>query len=400
MPRNLYVDTVDALTSPLLKNQSSLILKLDMELTERCNNNCIHCCINLSADHQRAREKELSTIKIKSILTEAASLGCLMVRFTGGEPLLREDFGEIYLFARKLGLVVLIFTNATLITPQLADLFSQIPPLQPIEITLYGNREKIHDEVTESPGSFEAAMSGIHLLKNRHIPFLIKSAFFSHTIAGADEFDSWAKTLTGLSQPPPSTIILDLRSRRDSARKNKQIKSLRPGIDQAVNYLTRNRDQFITEMRLFFKTISFKHSEMLFSCYAGRKTLCVDPYGKVQYCLQLRHPDIIYDLEKGSLKNAAYYFHYTIIHKKAKNSNYIRRCMNCFLKMFCEQCPAKSWSEHGVLDRPVEYLCEFTHTQAVYLGLIKKGEKAWKIKDGKNRLQHFRINTSVMKNES
>ena len=30
----------------------------------------------------------------------------------------------------------------------------------------------------------------------------------------------------------------------------------------------------------------------------------------------------------------------------------------------CEQCPAKSWSEHGTLDTPVEYHCEMAHAQA------------------------------------
>ena len=80
-----------------------LLGRLDMELTERCNNNCIHCYINLPADDP-CKARELSAEKIKAILSEAASLGCLTVRFTGGEPLLRNDFQEIYLFARRLGL--------------------------------------------------------------------------------------------------------------------------------------------------------------------------------------------------------------------------------------------------------------------------------------------------------
>ena len=88
-----------------------------MELTERCNNNCIHCCINLPVDDKEAQSQELTTAEWKSLLEEAASLGCLSVRFTGGEPLLREDFEELYLVARRLGLKVLLFTNATLSPP-------------------------------------------------------------------------------------------------------------------------------------------------------------------------------------------------------------------------------------------------------------------------------------------
>ena len=79
----------------LADNSKQILTRLDMELTERCNNNCMHCYINLSADDLAAKERELSTKEIKHILEEAASLDCLAVRFCGGEPLLREDFQEL-----------------------------------------------------------------------------------------------------------------------------------------------------------------------------------------------------------------------------------------------------------------------------------------------------------------
>lgn len=79
---------------------------LDIELTERCDNDCIHCCINLPAGDAEAPARELTTEQWKDVLQQAADLGCLQVRFTGGEPLLRSDFEELYLFARRLGLKV------------------------------------------------------------------------------------------------------------------------------------------------------------------------------------------------------------------------------------------------------------------------------------------------------
>jgi len=84
---------------------------LDMELTERCNNNCLHCYINLPENDVQAKERELPFEEVKRILKEAASLGCITVRFTGGEPLLREDFKEIYLFSKREDLRVMIFTK-------------------------------------------------------------------------------------------------------------------------------------------------------------------------------------------------------------------------------------------------------------------------------------------------
>ena len=76
---------------------------LIMELTDRCNNNCQHCYINRPAQDPDAIAREMSTDFIKDLILQAADLGCLDLRFTGGEPLLREDFSEIYHFSRKKG---------------------------------------------------------------------------------------------------------------------------------------------------------------------------------------------------------------------------------------------------------------------------------------------------------
>ncbi len=104
--------------APLWKDKTLLLGWLDIELTERCNNNCMHCYINLPANDTAAKERELSAENLKKILTEAALLGCIPVRFTGGEPLLREDFKELYIFARRLGLKVLLLPMLPL-SPQL-----------------------------------------------------------------------------------------------------------------------------------------------------------------------------------------------------------------------------------------------------------------------------------------
>ena len=79
---------------------------------------------------------------------------------------------------------------------------------------------------------------------------------------------------------------------------------------------------------------------------------------------------------------------------RATNPEYLNRCAGCFLKGLCEQCPAKSWMEHGTLDTPVEYLCGVAHAQARYLGLITDQEKAWEVEDWRERVKGFTGNTS------
>jgi len=373
----------------LWKDKAPLVTHLDMELTERCNNNCIHCCINLPEEDRAAKDRELSFEKVKEILEEAASLGCLTVRFTGGEPLLRDDFEDLYIFSRKLGLKVLLFTNATLITPHLAELFTRIPPLEKIEITVYGMKKNAYEAVTRTPGSYAAAWRGINLLFEKNIPFVVKGALLPSNKQEIEAFEAWAATIPWMVSPPSYSMFFDLRCRRDSDENNLLIKKLRLSPKEGLGILTRRPEAYLKGMKEFCSKFMGPSGDNLFSCGAGIGGGCVDAYGYFQPCMLLRPPDFVYNIKNGSLKDALNRFFPEIRELKATNPNYKDRCGRCFLKGLCEQCPARSWTEHRTLDTPVEYLCEIAHAQARYLGLLEKNEMAWEIKDGEERVRKF-----------
>jgi MoaA/NifB/PqqE/SkfB family radical SAM enzyme len=99
-----------------------------LELTSRCNNNCRHCYGNLPSVDSAVKEKEITLEEIEQIADEAASMGCLGVLMTGGEPMIREDFFDIYRYLKKKGLLITIFTNGTQITEEHIALFKSSPP--------------------------------------------------------------------------------------------------------------------------------------------------------------------------------------------------------------------------------------------------------------------------------
>ena len=372
-----------------LQNKKKVLLsKLDIELTERCNNNCMHCFINLPVDDVIAKNKELSKDEIKSILKEAVTLECMTVRFTGGEPLLREDFEELYIFARKLGLKVLIFTNATLITPRLAEVFSRTPPLEKIEVSVYGMKRSSYEKVSRMAGSFEAAWAGMKLLLENKIPFVVKSAFLPANKEEVNEFEQWAATIPWMDKPPSYAMFFDLNCRRNEKR-NKLIRNLRVSPEEGLKFLTRRKNEYLKMMKEFCAKFMKPTGDKLFSCGSGVGGGCVDAYGIFQPCLMLRHPDASYNLKTGSLENALIHFFPKLRETKATNPEYLAHCARCFLKGLCEQCPAKSWAEHGTLDTPVEYLCQVAHTQARFFGLIQDKEKAWEIRDWQDRINSF-----------
>ena len=380
-----YVKRLDAHEFDPLRGKKPLLSQIDIELTQRCNNNCIHCCINLPEDDAAARQRELTTDELKGILTEAASLGALSVRFTGGEPLLREDFAALYLIARRLGLKVLLFTNARLITRELAELFGRIPPLEKIEITVYGMRRESYEAVSRAPGSFAEFRRGIELLLEYQIPFVVKGALLPPNRGEMEEFEAWASTIPAMDTPPTYSMFFDLRGRRDSPAKNRLIQSLRLAPEEGIQVIRRRGRAYLQEMRQFCGKFMGPPGDLLFSCGAGHGA-CLDAYGVLQPCLLLRHPEMTYSVRAGSLRDALTDFFPHLRQTKGTNPDYLARCARCFLKGLCEQCPAKSWAEHGTLDTPVEYLCRVAHAQARDLGLLRKGEPAWEVNDWKERI--------------
>jgi radical SAM protein with 4Fe4S-binding SPASM domain len=368
--------------------KGSMPSRLDMELTERCNNNCIHCYINQEENDKEIINKELSTKELKEIITKAANIGVLSIRFTGGEPLLRTDFKEIYLFTKRLGINVTLFTNATLIDKELIELFKQYPPGNKIEITLYGLSKEKYEKISRKPGTYKKAMNGINLLLDADISFIIKSVYITGKQEEIKEFEEFSKLIPYMEHAPGFSMNFDLRARRDSAKKNEFIKSLRTSPKETIKIISRKKQEYIDGMKEFASKFMGPAKNSVFSCGCG-KGGSIDAYGYLQPCLLMRHPDTVYDLKNGSFEDAFESFFKKLRKLKSKNPDYIEKCAKCFLNGLCERCSAKSWMEHGKLDTPIDYYCEIAHAEAELLGLIKTGEKAWEVEDYKERIEKF-----------
>jgi radical SAM protein with 4Fe4S-binding SPASM domain len=389
MTGTAYVKRIRSGEARLWPSRRPPLTRLDIELTERCNNDCVHCSVNRPAGDREAREKEWGAESWKKLLGEAAALGCLVVRLTGGEPLLRDDFEEIYVHARRLGLRVMIFTNATLMTPGLARLLKDTPPLEAVEVSVYGMKRETYEAVTRAPGSFDAFRRGLGLLRENGVPFIVKGAVLPATRGEMDEFEAWAAGLPGAAGLPSYALLFDLRSRRDG-RKNDLIASLRTDADEFVRVSRRHGEEAVGEWRDLCARSGGGRGGRLFSCLPSGGSAAVDPYGQLQYCLGLRHPATVCDLAAGSLREAVTEFLPLVRDMRSAGRAYLERCGRCFLKGLCEQCPAKSWAEHGTLDTPVEYFCGIAHAQAVAAGLLEPGEKAWTVTDGTARTKRRR----------
>ena len=167
----------------------------DLEITARCNNICRHCYINLSAGNREAQRKELTLPEIEALASQAVELGALWVLITGGEPLLRKDFFEIFKMLKKKGLLVSVFTNACLVTQKHVDLFKRYPP-RDIEVSVYGASQETYEAVTRKPGSYAQFRRGLALLLNSGVKVRLKAMALRSNVHELPEIASFCRLNT------------------------------------------------------------------------------------------------------------------------------------------------------------------------------------------------------------
>lgn len=171
-----------------------------LELTSGCNNKCLHC---YTASEPTAKPK-VPQQRWLNLIQEAADTGASSLQLIGGEPLLYPYWRELVLQAERVGFAnIEIFTNATLIDKDCIEFF-QKHNVQ-IATTLYADNAKIHDAVTQNPGSFIKTMTAIRNLLNAQIPLRIASIMMKTNEGEAENILNLLEDL-GVEASPPDVI--------------------------------------------------------------------------------------------------------------------------------------------------------------------------------------------------
>ncbi len=141
-------------------------IEVSLELTRRCNLNCLHCYANGGLPNRN----ELSTIEIKDLLEQLNDIRVFRVFLGGGEPFLHPDFFEIASYSLNLGLDICTSSNGTLINREIVRRIKELG-LTYVQISLDGASPKTHDTFRGMEGAFEKAINAIKLLaqNNTHV---------------------------------------------------------------------------------------------------------------------------------------------------------------------------------------------------------------------------------------
>ena len=316
-------------------------------LTHRCNLHCLHCYVGPSV----RPDGELTTGQWISLIDAMVEAGCLYLVITGGEPLVRSDFAEIYSHAKRSGLITTVFTNGTLITPEIVELFQDLPPSD-VEITLYGMSAETYKRVCGQAGAFAKAMTGIERLREASLPFHLKTVVMTSNLADFHKIRDFATRY-------------DTKFRLDAALfprldGDQEPISLRIDPEMAIDLELENPETVQGWLEFFQRQGqgAFIPPDKLYTCGTGLTSFYVDAHGMLKPCLLVDR--ISYNLLEGPFSDGW------------QDIGRIRdievdkgvECAQCQDQPVCGFCPAFFKLEQGSEEIKSSYLCDMGYHRA------------------------------------
>ena len=351
-------------------NERHRPISFELEITARCNNDCRHCYVNLPAGDGGARASELTTAEILDIARQATDMGAVWCLITGGEPLLRDDFEELYLGLKRLGLLVSLFTNACLITPEHVKLLQKYPP-RDIEVSVYGATRETYEAVTRCPGSYDAFVRGLDLLLEGGLKVRLKAMVLRSNVHEIEAISRFCRERT--KDYYRFDPLLHLRYDGDPIR-NAEIRAERLTPEEIVAVERADEERFGALQRgcaagtLIKPELAHHGCDHLFHCGAGNGSFTVGYDGAFRLCSSLCHPNTVYDLGAGTLREAWEELVPRVRDLRGTDPVFLERCRRCELENLCMWCPANASLETGEMDAWVEYFCDVAHARAEALG--------------------------------
>lgn len=334
-----------------------------IELLPLCNMNCDMCYVRLSKKEMEAKGRLRTADEWLEVGRQMKDAGVLFLLLTGGEPFLYPDFRRLYLELRKMGMIITINTNGTLIDEDLAEFFGKYKPRR-VNITLYGADEDAYANLCHYPGGYEKTLQGIRLLRENDVDVKVSSSLAQSNKSDLDRLLDIGETL-GIpvwvdTYMMPATRERDLpynmqvrlepeEAAREGIRAMKRV--LGPELfPQYVRQSVERADHP--------EPAEAKPGHM--SCMAGQCSFTINWQGEMRPCVILTEPAITV-FEVGF--EAAWKYIVEETHKILLNE----KCSTCHMRHLCRTCAASALLETGSYGGVPDYMCRYAGESLIIL---------------------------------
>ena len=313
------------------------------ELTQRCNFNCKMCYV-----HDCTQKADpLTAEEWLKIAQQAKDAGTIFLLLTGGEPLLRDDFEEIYISLVKMGFLVSINTNGSLLS-EYSSLFDKIPPTR-INISLYGADNDAYKNLCGNNG-FDKVMSSIKQMKDMGISLCLNTIFTPDNISDYKKIIDISKDLN-IPLKPTTYAYPPVRL----GRTNEDIR-FSPEIAAENIFLI---DKYRLDTGIYTNRLNKLlarpegPNENRVRCRAGRASYWITADGIMRPCGMMPEPDgrpLVDGFEKA----------WEDIRSATAAIRIPEECIKCEYAGICNVCAAMCKAETGAFNQVPHYICRMT----------------------------------------
>lgn len=334
----------------------------NFELTPRCNFNCRMCYVHLDPEEQQRRGTELTADEWLAIAEAARSQGMLFLLLTGGEPLVRTDFAYLFTELKKMGLMVSINSNASLIDADWLDFFRHEPPSR-FNITLYGSSDETYERLC-GRAMFERVVKNIRALKALGIDVKLNASMTPYNV---DDMDGIYAIATELGTPVQMASYMFPPVRRDEQLTGCNDRfTCREAAACSVHWdrLRFTDEAFRQRAEAMKAGIRAMDSDVCegtpgekMACRAGRSSFWINWRGDMTPCGMMLQPEV-------SARALGFVRAWEETKAAAAQIRLPSACAQCRYQHMCHACAAMCVTETGAFDRKPEYVCGMTEATA------------------------------------
>ena len=334
----------------------------NFELTPRCNFNCRMCYVHLTAEEQKSRGEELTADEWLAIAEQARSQGMLFLLITGGEPLIRTDFQYILTELKKMGIMISINSNASLIDDDWIEFFRHEPPSR-FNITLYGSSNAAYERLCGRP-MFDRVVGNIKSLKDLGIDVKLNASMTPYNIDDMEGIYAIAEEL-GTPIQMASYMFPPVRRDETLAGSNDRF-SFCEAAECSLRWdkLRFSDEEFAARAKAMKDGIAVDESDVCegtpgekMACRAGRSSFWINWRGVMTPCGMMVRPE--FSVPEIGFSEAW---------ERTKAATALIRlpqeCVNCRYKHICHACAAMCAAETGAFDKRPEYVCRMSEKTA------------------------------------
>lgn len=330
------------------------------ELSPVCNFACRMCYVRKTAKEVAESRRPILTLDDwLRIAHEAREQGMLYLLLTGGEPFLWPHFWELYEALIKMGFLVSINTNGSLIDDKAVERLKRLPPRR-VNITLYGASDETYEALCQTKGVFTRVTHAIESLRKAGILVKLNGTMTPDNICDLDYLIDYAKdrglileTTTYLFPPvrrdPSMTGVNRRFTPEESARYQMHIFRRQNGEERYQAYLEAIAKGSIPPPGLDESCIDPVDGKV--RCRAGRAAFWVTWDGRLTPCGMMTQPTI--ELRGQSFGDA-----WQQLREKMGRVALSGVCAKCPNQQLCHACAAMAQTETGAFQGVPRYLCE------------------------------------------